>query len=65
MKNAKSPDVHYVVFDGTSYYVTPETELNPNEEQIIEQFDDQNEAFDYAEQMERDHNGDNEEQFYM
>lgn len=37
-------EVHYLVFDGTSHYVIPESELNKNEEELIQKYYD----FDYA-----------------
>lgn len=62
--HVKNPDVHYVVFDGISYFVSPETELQPDWN-IVERFTDINEAFDLVEELENEHNGTEEEMYYM
>lgn len=46
MKNLKD---NVVVFDGTSHFVTPSNEVA--DETVVESFDDMDEAFDLAEEL--------------
>ncbi len=63
MEFTKNLDMHCVVFDGTSYFVSLESELAPDM-QLVEKFYNLDKAFDLAEKLEDELNGMNEESYY-